>query len=72
MPHSAHSVRCKQPLQIDFANAVSLELDSFSGNQKSPPTEAQAGFSYDPGSRTDYLIQMVSHLSVAPFGAAHI
>ena len=70
--HSKHSVLWVHELQIVLAIVISIDESDCSGNQKSPPTSAQAGSSKCQGPRIDYRIQIGSHLVVSPFGAGHI
>ena len=72
MPHSAHSCWWGHNLQTFFSCLITDNESPTSGKKRSTEISAQEGFSKVRGPRICYLIQTVSHLSVAPLGAAHI
>ena len=72
MPHSAHSCWWGHNLQTFLICLIVDKSSPLSGKNISIDISAQEGFSNSRGPRTCYLIQTVSHLSVAPLGAAHI
>jgi hypothetical protein len=69
IPHSAHSILWSHPAHM--ARTFGPRLSPFSKKKSSGSTSAHRGASYRAGSRIRHA-QIVWHLSLAPFGAAHI